>query len=52
MAMLCVVPDVRAWGVGGSSAGVRWLIRAVAEAGAHSLTLDWPDWACHRPGGD
>ena len=21
-------------------------------AGTHGLTLDWPDWACHRPDGE
>ncbi|MBN1178925.1 MAG: hypothetical protein JXD18_06920 [Anaerolineae bacterium] len=51
-AALCVVPEVRAWGVSGSPAEVRRLIRTVAEAGAHGLTLDWPDWACHRPNGE
>ncbi len=51
-AALSVVSEVRAWGVSGSPAEVRRLIRAVAEAGARGLTLDWPDWACHRPDGE
>ena len=43
-----VAREVRAWGLGGSSVEVVGLIHRVVDAGCDGMTINWPDWVCHR----
>jgi glycerophosphoryl diester phosphodiesterase len=42
-----VVPEVRAWGLGGSGPQVADAVRRVLAAGGHGATIDRPDWLTH-----
>jgi glycerophosphoryl diester phosphodiesterase len=41
------VPEIRAWGLTGSSIEVIKLIQQVIKAGADGMTINWPDWVSH-----
>jgi glycerophosphoryl diester phosphodiesterase len=43
-----VVPEIRAWGIAGSSQQVVELIHRVVDLGCDGMTTNWPDWAVHR----
>ncbi len=45
-----VVPEIRAWGVAGSSQQVVKLIHRVVDLGCDGMTINWPDWVAHQPG--
>lgn len=42
-----VVPEVRAWGINGSSQEVLRLIQQVLQAGCDGMTINWPDWVSY-----
>jgi glycerophosphoryl diester phosphodiesterase len=42
-----IVPEVRAWGLTGTTAQVVKLMRTVIDSGSDGMTINWPDWLCY-----